>query len=435
MNKHLPIILFAICILIAVVLAVTLSSLWPAALAIAIAGAALALALRLYTDDESTDFSSEIAELQKTNENLRADIEKTNEVIEELADVIEQIAAASANDANTFQPLIDGLRTDVVALQTENSSEPDFIARFDELPVLSSRVDGVNSRVDDVNLRLVAIEDRMNRQVESHDGTLNLTDTLSTPSSAVDMSSANVGDVRSLIARAGGATGGENTEGQGAEESNASEMPSMAVPDVSLAPVFNPDLGAPVAFILSMQSAEIENAASVLLRHAIQVSTELEEAGRPILLLVRMSPEMLSDVSVRNEILTAIGTSHALQLRLTVLTQQHGFDAAARDTLAALAEHGCKFAMEEVRDWSLDLAGMATSGMRFIIVDALAMANSAREQGGDPRRLAQALAMHDIALIGGAVASKDDMETVRTLEPALVTGDGLGPARVLEPTT
>ncbi len=410
---------------IAVILAVTLPSLWPAALSIAISGAAIALAFKVYAGDESPDLSGEVSELQEANLNLRADLEKSNNMLEELADVIEQIATVTANDANTFQPQIDGLRTDLFALQSAPVPEPVIDTRLDALPVL-------NSRVDEINLRLVALENTISQQAYAHNGAVGLAGPLSPSAPVAEVPTTNPGDLRSLIARAGGAIDTENKDGQSTEESDAAEMPGIVKPDVSLTPVFDPGLGAPVAFILSVQSDSVESVTSVLLKHAVQISTELEEAGRPILLLVRMSPETLSDQSVRNELLSAIEASHALQLRLTLLTQQQGFDVNAQSTLAAIAEHGCKFAMEDIRDWSLDLAGLATSGLRFIIVDAVAMANSAREQGGDPRRLAQALAIHDIALIGGSVASKDDMETVRTLEPALVTGDGLGPARILD---
>jgi len=417
LNKFLPVILFVICIAIAVILAVTLPSLWPAALAIAISGAALALALRVYGSNESDDLLAEIAELRQENADLRAEVEKSNAMTDELADVVEQIAAISAGDSDRIQPQIDGLQAEIQTLQ----SLPAPVA----LP---------DPRLDSVDARLATIESELSQRIESHDGTLNLVETVPpSPPTPSDTPTVGADKLRSLIARASGATAVEEPETVNAEDDTALKVSNASDLGVTLAPVFEPGLGAPVAFILSVQGAETEDTVSVLLGHAVQISTELEEAGREVLLLVRLSSQILSNLVVRNEILTAIDGTPALQRRLTLLTQQDGFDATVHNTLAAIANHGCKFALEQVRDWSLDLAALSKSGMRFILVDALAMANSARAQGGDPRRLAQALAVHDIALIGGSVANKDDMETVRTLEPALVTGDGLGSVRVLDP--
>ena len=88
--------------------------------------------------------------------------------------------------------------------------------------------------------------------------------------------------------------------------------------------------------------------------------------------------------------------------------------------------------MDGVRDWSINLASLARDGMAFILVDGPAMARSAQEQGGDPRRLAQALGMHNIALISGDVSTDEDIQAVGGLEPSFVTGEGLGEARELE---
>jgi len=379
----------------------------------------LALALKLYGANESDDLAVEIAALRQENADLRADVQNSNAMFEELADVVEEIAAVSAGGTSTFQPQLDGLRAEIETLQ--NAPAPAAA-----LP---------DPRIDGVDVRLSALENALRQRSVLQGDAQNF---VTSPSQQEHVASEGAptgaaGKLRSLIARAGGLTATKEAEAANADENIEAKVADAANHGVTLAPVFEPGLGAPVAFILSIQGAETEKAVSDLIGHAVQISTELEEAGKEVLLLVRFSPQILSNLSVRNEILSAINSTPALQRRLTVLTQQVGFDAAVQNTVEAIANHGCKFALEQVRDWSLDLAGFAKSGMRFILVDAIAMADSARAQGGDPRRLAQALAVHDIALIGGAVTTKDDMATVRTLEPALVTGDGLGTVRVLEP--
>ena len=89
LNKYLPVIIFAICILIAVVLAVSTPALWSAALAIAIAGAAMAVAIRVQLTGDSVNLSREVADLQKANAELRTEIQNSNSMIDELADVVD----------------------------------------------------------------------------------------------------------------------------------------------------------------------------------------------------------------------------------------------------------------------------------------------------------------------------------------------------------
>jgi len=432
LNKYLPAILFAICLLIAVVLALSTPALWPAALAIAIAGAAMALALRLQFADESVEPNEEIAELKKANADLRSEIQNTYSIIDELADVVEQVATVTADSENVARDDVEGLRSQIASLQSASQ------------PVLPPVVE--DERVDGILLRLSALEDEVREREKAHDATLSLTQIA--PSDEVAEApapEASTGNLRSLIARVGGGAAVASAAAIPAGETNAADADTGAVDtaDVTasapqeitatLAPVFEPDLGAPIAFILSDKDAASDEDVSILIRHGIQISEELESAGREVLLFLRVPPKALERLSVRRDIISAIDSSSAFQRRLTMLTSQTGFNATVQNTLMEIADSGCKFALENVRDWSLDLADLAKSGLRFIAVDGLAMANSAVQQGGDPRRLAQALAAHDIALIGGSVASSDDMEAVRSLEPALVTGNGLGEARVLEP--
>ena len=500
MTKNLPIILFAICILIAVVLALSSMAYLPAALAIAMAGAALALALRVQTAAESDDLLiAEIAELRKSNTELRNEIRDSHSMIDELADVVEQIATVAAESDGASQDQLDALRLSLAEIQSAPPPADN---------VLSTAA--TDDRIGEVERRLSALEGETRERLDAHDATLSLTqiappeNTLS-PGLAAPAAPAQImaaptepalqdtrpaepstearteeatGNLRSLIARAGGTMpttaaaaaagtvaatasarasalhgGGETADMDGTvatgDDAQASEPASALntapetanAPDpaahtgtkATLAPVFEPELGTPVAFILSAADAQKDENVSGLLDHAKQICNELEEAGREILLFLRLAPHALEPLTVRREILAAVDSVPALQRRLTMLTAQDGFNASVHNTLMAIADRGCRFALEDVRDWSLDLEGLAKSGLRFIAVDALAMANSAVEQGGDPRRLAQALAAHDIALIGGSVSRKEDIDAVRGLEPALVTGNGLGEPRVVEP--
>ena len=435
LNKYLPVILFVICVLIAVILAVSNPVFWPAALAIAISGAAMALALRLQIADDSVvsyDNSEEIAELQKANVELRAEIQKSHDIIDELADVVEQIAAATADGGEAAQDQIESLRADFASIQST--------------PVAVAPVS--NDRLDEMEIRLTALEGETRQRLDAHDATLSLTQVApDAVAPAAATTTPATGGVRSLIARAGAGMPVAPTMSNDSEDElalydeveteaapeTATETPAEAeTANATLAPVFEPGLGTPVAFILSGTGSDDD--ASGLLSHAKQIASELEEAGREVLLFLRLAPRTLESLTVRRDILEAVDTTPALQRRLTMLTAQAGLNSTVQNTLMAIADRGCKYALEDVRDWSLDLGGLAKTGLRFLTVDGLAMANSAVEQGGDPRRLAQALAVHDIALIGGSVAREADMDAVRSLEPVLVTGDGLGEARVLEPT-
>jgi hypothetical protein len=478
LNKYLPVILFAFCILIAVLLAFMIPTLWPAALAIAISGAAMALALRLQLASDTGEASEEIADLKKANADLRSEIQNTYSIIDELADVVEQIATVTADGDGVSREDVEGLRSQIASIQAMPA------------PVLPAPP--ADERIDEVLIRMSAVEGEVQRLQESHDATLNLTqvaslsDTVPAEGSRTDQSAlaaqsvasqtsaetsaeiraaqsaeravesgaeqgadqdaeqgAKSGRLRSLIARAGGggaavAAAASLSKADAAQPETDQAAAAVATPAQqfapTLAPVFEPDLGAPIAFILSAEGAETDDDVSALLKHGTQISEELEAAGREVLLFLRLPPKSLERLSVRRDIVAAVDASSPLQRRLTMLTTQVGFDATVQNTLMSIADRGCKFALENIVDWSLDLAGLAKSGLRFIVVDGLAMANSAVEQGGDPRRLAQALAAHDIALIGGSVANKADMDAVRSLEPTLVTGDGLGEARVLEAT-
>ena len=414
MTKYLPVLLFAICILIAVMLAWTVPALWPAALAIAIAGAALAMSLRAQNGSEISYLISDISALQAENDDLRAEISRSHSMIDELADVVEQIATLSGDTSSGVAP------EEFNALRAE---------------MTDMRAKATAAAQDDTLLkRLGLIEEKVENWTAATDATLTLAEVApaAPPQQPASASrSVNTGALRSLIARAG-----EKKE-RGEKSPPPAAPPPQPVEDVqssaSLTPVFEPALGAPVAFILAANETEKPEIAPSILRHATKIAGELEDAGKEILLFVEFSPATLAEPTVRSAILAAIEDSVPLQRRLTLLTKQSGLDAIALQTLSLAADQGCRFALQDVRDWSLDLGGLAKVGLGFIAVDGIAMAQSAQDQGGDPKRLAQALRSHDIDLIAGGVFIREDIETVRALEPVLVMGDGLGIPRVLEP--
>ena len=416
------------CVIIAVTVVLSVTSLWPAGLAIVISGAALSMAMTLFMREEPHDLTVEVDDLSKAQAELQSSLRSCNDVIQELADLTEQVASHSVRDHQQVETGLVGLRTDLDDLRAD-------IGALKSAPAVDEVVD---LRLQAVNTRLAALETKIAHISVSHDGTLELTETFS-PSAAMPGVDAGHADPSSFT---GGMQGVDKGDGHAPGALSYSVMDQEAtVPGaddtnvrITLAPVFEPDLAAPVAFILSSHSDDQEGDLEAILSHAVRISVELEEAGREILLLLRVSPDLLSSTEVRDRILLLINDHPALQRRLTLLTRQDGFSPPVHSTVSAIAERGCRFAMEEVRDWSLDLGVFAASGLRFIIVDALAMVDSAREQGGDPRRLAQALGLHDISLIAGGITSKADMDMVLTLEPALVAGDGLGGLTVLEPS-
>lgn len=428
-----PIVIFAICVAIAILLTVMVPSLWPAALAIAIAGSALALAFRSqdsreigYLTDDITVLQEQNSDLSEQATSLQAEVAKNKEMIDELADIVEQIATLTADGGDTNRAQIETLRAEVadvrgVLPESALAQQPD------------------HRRSDEVETRLAALEAQataMKAERSGSSASLGLagaaTAATATASSAA---TADLGNLRSLMARGNGDVeiAEETAEPtQELEPTQEIEETPAAANDATLAPVFRTELGAPVAFILRPIGPEAPDDFSALLKHAIKISDELEEAQRENLLFVRLSSETLAQPTVRESVLAAVAEHPPLQRRLAILTGQQEFNDAALQTLTAIAAEGCRFGMDNVRDWSINLASLARDGMAFILVDGPAMARSANEQGGDPRRLAQALGMHEISLIAGDVSSEQDMMTVKGLEPTFVTGDGLGETRVLE---
>jgi len=422
LNKYLHILpfgIFAICVVVAILLTLIAPSLWPAGLAIAIAGSALALAFRSqdtreigYLTDDITVLQEQNAALKEQTNDLKAEVTKNQEMIDELADIVEQIATLTADGGDITKAQVEALRDEMAEVRSARPmAEPTEHVAMGQLNDLESRLAALEARSTDAQTDEIA------------DASLGLgTAAAATAGTAAAAASVTkVSNLRSMMAQGSG-------QGEITESTQVSEAPFAATTDAALAPVFQPELGAPVAFILQLTETEDF---SVLLQHAIQVSTELEEAQRENLLFVKLPAETLADSTVRDSILAAVAAHPALQRRLAILTAQQGFGEAALKTLSAIAAEGCRFGLYAVRDWSINLASLARDGMAFILVDGPAMARSAQDQGGDPRRLAQALRMHDIALIGGDVASEEDLYAVSGLEPTFVTGDGLGETRVL----
>jgi len=418
--QYLPIIIFAICVVIAILLTVMAPSLWPAALAIAISGAALALAFRSqdnreigYLTDDITVLQEQNAVLKEQADELRTEVATNHEMIDELADIVEQIATLTADGGEITRAEVDALRDEMTDIRLAS-------------PTVGQAPQGQS---DQIEIRLAALEARNTSATaaEFADASLGLTTAAAATAAttATAATATDVGNLRSLMARSNG-----EAEAQGSVKEP--EIPAATISDASLAPVFQPDLGAPVAFILRPTSSDTPLAFSAMLQHATQVSTELEEAQRENLLFVRLSSKTLEETSVRDSILSAVAEHPPLQRRLAILTDQKEFSDASLQTLTAIAAEGCRFGLDNVRDWSINLASLARAGMAFILVDGPAMARSAQDQGGDPRRLAQALGMHEIALIAGGVTSKEDIDAVSGLEPTFLTGEGLGEARELE---
>lgn len=382
MSKHLPIIVLLICTGIALLLVFSFQPWWPAALAVAIAGAALALGLREQNGAvDGVAHEYEMEALREANASLRADLDEARAAIGDLADVVEQIASAPAQ----------GYAGDEI----DGPADSDLTARLAE-----------------VEAKLAAL-----RTEHTEPGP-------AAPPEPHASQGASAGEVQSLLARVSRKTKPDAGE-------NLKPSADTVVP-VRLSPVFAPALGAPVSFIVSAEGGDGPENLTGLFGQAARVANQLEGAGRDVGLFVRLSAANLADESVRGEVLGLIDSDHALRRRMTLMTPQTGFDDTAQAALAAFVERGCRFALSDVRDWSLNLAALSRAGLTYIAVDGPAMARSAREQGGDPRRLAEALAAHRIALIGAGIDDRAQIEDVRTLNPDLMAGEGIGASRVVE---
>ncbi len=100
LSKFLPFILFAICLAIAGILAWAMPSQWPAALGLALSGAGIGLAMRaLGNQNDTRDLERQVVSLRQENTTLNARIDKSFSMIDELADVVEQVATMAAEDS------------------------------------------------------------------------------------------------------------------------------------------------------------------------------------------------------------------------------------------------------------------------------------------------------------------------------------------------
>lgn len=326
MSRFLSLFLFAVCLVIAGTLAGAMPSEWPAALAIALAGTAIALALRAMGQRQPDGLDRQIADLRAQNAALTARVDKSFSMIDELADVVEQVATMAVEDKG---------------------------------PSVQNRL------------------------------------------SALEVGILGAGTV------------------------SASSKAADQAPADPLTPIFDPQPGEPVAYILGTGQEATRGALSDLIARLITVASALDAAGKDVRLFLRLSPAALATSDVLNSILAAI-ESPAVQRRLTLLTAQSGFDYEAKTTLTTIAEQGCPYALEGVGEWSPSLAPMARAGLAFVFVDGPAVLSSAERGEDDPASLSRILAEHDIRIVAGGVGDPSQLDAVRTLKPAFVMGAGLG---------
>ena len=97
-----------------------------------------------------------------------------------------------------------------------------------------------------------------------------------------------------------------------------------------------------------------------------------------------------------------------------------------------LGQAGVILGLEQMTDWSADLAAMAANGLKYIAVDGPAMARSAKAQKGDPTRLKSVLGARGIELIAANIENRMQLDAVNTLVPDLLAGPGLGEATVTD---
>ena len=118
--------------------------------------------------------------------------------------------------------------------------------------------------------------------------------------------------------------------------------------------------------------------------------------------------------------------------RIVVIVPQAALRDGPPPALAVLGQAGVILGLEQMTDWSADLAAMAANGLKYIAVDGPAMARSAKAQKGDPTRLKSVLGARGIELIAANIENRMQLDAVNTLVPDLLAGPGLGEATVTD---
>ena len=384
--KPLPIAAFAICAVLALVVALGLGE-WGAGLAVLIAGAAFALALDAALGSNGSKAEA-LSQLRREVRAQRAELDAQRDAMTELASVVEALA-----EAEVPMPLTDAL-----------PAEPSPAEPSPAEPVPAEPAPEPQPAPPPAQDRPTAPE--------------------------IDALRASLRTAPPPPAPTRGASLAERAM---AAQDRPAPKPSAPAPTASrpaprLAPVFEPGGAKAAAFVLTMPGG---TPAPEAVAKARSIGAELGKAGRSPLLFLRMRAADLSDDDDFEAVMETLEADRPFAERLSLLAPQEGLDDAGVQTFTTAADLGASFALERVRDWSVSLPKLALSGLRHVWIDAPSLAQSAAQQGGRPDELSSVLSAAGIYMVAAGIDRAEDIEDARALAPALMTGEALGATRTL----
>lgn len=417
-KSRLPLLAFGACCLLAIALAF-LTGEWTSALAIALAGLALGFAMRvsLGNDEEvspeavTPQSSASAAELDQ----LRAALTERDAEIDTLRDSIDGLA-------EVIESLVEGGPR--AAAHNGNGGE---------IPALRLQLQGVEDRLaqaeqqdPQVMERLKALESAMTRALAASEAQAQIAAVRSLkenpdPETVSHAQTAIASPPRDRLDKLRGLISGQEPGSKVAQT-----MENAA----SVLPMFGSDLRDPRALLVAAHDYSDPVAASVL---ALQMAVELADEDRSnLLFLPRIDPMALASEDFAGFAREMIDQCREAPAKLVPLTTQAALTNGLPIALKTMTERGVGFALEDIRDWAIDLPNLASSGLRYLMVDGPAMVRTAQSQRGDPSRLKAVLARSEIGLIANKVNRLADIEAVMALEPDLLIGDALERAGIRE---
>jgi hypothetical protein len=403
-RQYIPLFVFVACLALALALAFFTNE-WPTALAISLAGCAIALAMRNpVAEDHDTAFLEEdIAEIKAGGEQRDLDIAALRTSVDELAGIVESLAGDTARiaqqsggvETDKLRALVDAMGKRVTSLEQPQKQAS---ARLDtvEQTIAGLRAERVQG-ADVADLRTV-------EPVAVNAGTA--------PGKPVSIMDAAV----SMPERTGRLR---------------ERLSNARKPDkVRAMPVFD-NAGNPASLLLDDPADEPSVAGSIaLLRHALTLVGSGERRSAHIFL--RFSTEAITDAALSEAVAPVIVEAGDSLSRVVLIVPQAAFQGGTPEALAALRGAGAMIGLEQVTDWSADLAAMAQNGLRYISVDGPAMARSAQSQKGDPTRLKSVLGARGIDLIAANIETRMQLDSVNTLVPDFLAGTGLGEPTLMD---
>ncbi len=395
-KQQLPLIVFGVCCLLALALAV-LTGQWAACLAIALAGLALAFAMQPPepVDHDTAFLEEDLTELQAADARRSAEIEEMRGTIDELAAIIEGVASDAAAVGGQLEPrALDDVRQSVARLS-------------ERLSDVETPQQNTLSRLDTLEQNLQAIRQSSAEQAMQ----------------SAQQQPVNFTEAHPIARAVGEGHGGRSLVESAASLSGHREklrenLKQVANgPALHKAPLFDVSFNAPKGVLIE-DNAETPGVESGL--RVLEEALELT-GGDPV--FVRIAHPILTLPDFARGVEEVLQGGRAREL--VMMMPQSVLSDGMPDAVMHVIEAGGGFALERMTDWSVDLAGMGKNGLRYISVDGPAMARSAASQKGDPTRLKAVLQSCGVELIAANIEYRAQLEAVTSLTPDLFTGAGL----------